>query len=89
MLHLLDLSDHASDLDSKLIDQLLAITPDKDINMRDENGRTFLHVAASNYGKNIILKILEKGGNIMAQNKKCCLPLQLSIQKRNSKFCLL
>jgi ankyrin repeat protein len=63
----------------------LDITPDEDINMKNEDGRTLLHVAASNYSKEIIVKILNKGGNIMAEDTESSLPLALAIKNSNSK----
>jgi ankyrin repeat protein len=70
----------------KLIENFLDIIPNEDINMKNGDGRTLLHVAASYYSKEIIVKILNKGGNIMAQDKKNWLPLQFAIKHSNSKL---
>jgi ankyrin repeat protein len=77
----------ASAPNQKNIDLLLNKTL-KDINIRDkETERTLLHcAAATSCGKEIIEKILERGGDILAEDKDGKLPLQLAIDGESSKF---
>jgi hypothetical protein len=72
--------------DVELIETLLEYTPDKNINMGDPaTGETMLHYAATYYKRDIILKVIEKGGNIMARDKNDSLPLLLALNKKNRK----
>jgi hypothetical protein len=86
-LPLLELSAKATDLDEKLVKDLLDITPKENINMTYQDKRTtLLHIASSYYSKDIIGKILNNGGDIMAGDETNKMPLQLGIENGNSKF---
>jgi ankyrin repeat protein len=80
----------ASGLAEDCFETLLTFTPVKVINMRDKTtGSSLLHYAAIHYQKDLILKILKKGADIMARDNEGRLPLQLALNNKNSKLLFL
>jgi ankyrin repeat protein len=78
----------ASAPNQKNIELLLDKTLKEDINKTDKvTGRTLLHcAAATSCGKEIIETILDRGGDILAEDNEGKLPLQLAIDGESSKF---
>jgi ankyrin repeat protein len=74
---------------SKLFEMIIDCTKEININRQHvnfENGQTLLHYAAAHSSSDTILKILHRGGNLMVEDMKNCLPLEKALANKNSKL---
>ena len=73
----------------KEIEKLLNKIVSENVNIKDENGNTPLHVAVQQGNVKVVEVLLNKGANVNVKNSVGETPLDLAFQNRNIKIIVL